>query len=294
MKFDMHCHTREGSLDGKVSVEDYVRALKEKGFDGMLVSDHNSYDGYRAWERSGGKGTKPFVVLKGIEYDTADAGHILVILPESVKLPILELRGLSVRRLIEIVHGHGGILGPAHPCGRKNLGILNTGRYRNCLSVMDRFDFLEGFNACEPPESNRRALEIADRLGLPAFGGSDAHKEDCIGLGFTDFSEEVTCESELIGLLKRKGSGACVCGGTRYLHTVRERFGKGNGILMWSYWVYNRLGGLWNFRKRSRELKKLSAGSGTGIEKSGKSGKKRIRSGKNQGKNRKRLIFIKN
>ena len=31
-------------------------------------------------------------MLKGIEYDTIDAGHILVIMPENVKLKILELR----------------------------------------------------------------------------------------------------------------------------------------------------------------------------------------------------------
>ncbi len=38
MKFDMHCHTKEGSLDGKVPIEEFVRVLKEKGFDGMLVT----------------------------------------------------------------------------------------------------------------------------------------------------------------------------------------------------------------------------------------------------------------
>ena len=32
MKFDMHCHTKEGSMDGKVMIEEYIRSLKEKGF----------------------------------------------------------------------------------------------------------------------------------------------------------------------------------------------------------------------------------------------------------------------
>ncbi len=257
MKFDMHCHTREGSLDGKVPVEEYARALQEKGFDGMLVTDHNSYNGYRAWKGLKEENTDGFVVLKGIEYDTVDAGHILVIMPEDVNLRILELRGLPVRFLIEIVHRHGGILGPAHPCGEKYLSILNTGKYRNRLAVMDKFDFLEGFNACEPGDSNRRAREIADGFGLPAFGGSDAHKEDCIGLGYTIFPEEVACESDLIGLVRRKGSGACACGGTYYARTTRERIGKIKGILLQSFWFYNRLGSILRARKRRRELKKL-------------------------------------
>lgn len=34
MKFDMHCHTQEGSLDGKIPVAEYIRLLKAKGFGG--------------------------------------------------------------------------------------------------------------------------------------------------------------------------------------------------------------------------------------------------------------------
>ena len=49
MKVDMHCHTREGSLDGQVSVEVFASKLKGLGFGGMLVTDHDSYKGYRAW-----------------------------------------------------------------------------------------------------------------------------------------------------------------------------------------------------------------------------------------------------
>ena len=132
MKFDMHCHTKEGSLDGKVPIEAAVVILKEKGFGGMLISDHNSYKGYRAWKKwKGGAQEENFVVLKGVEYDTIDAGHILVIMPEGVKLRILELRGLPVQFLIEIVHKYGGILGPAHPCGEKYLSITNTRKHRN-------------------------------------------------------------------------------------------------------------------------------------------------------------------
>ena len=43
MKFDLHCHTQEGSLDGKLPIAEYIRLLQEKGYDGMLVTDYNSY-----------------------------------------------------------------------------------------------------------------------------------------------------------------------------------------------------------------------------------------------------------
>ena len=90
MKIDMHCHTKEGSVDCKVGIEDYIRILREKGFQGMVVTDHNSYNGYRYWKRHlKGKKYTDFVVLKGIEYDTFNAGHFLVVLPEGVKARIL-------------------------------------------------------------------------------------------------------------------------------------------------------------------------------------------------------------
>ena len=70
MKFDMHCHTKEGSMDGKVPIDDFIAELIRKGFNGMLVSDHNSYNGYRTWKRNiKDQKFKDFVVLKGIEYE---------------------------------------------------------------------------------------------------------------------------------------------------------------------------------------------------------------------------------
>lgn len=52
MKFDMHCHTKGGSIDSSVSVERYIELLSAQGFDGMLITDHDSYKGYRKWLNS--------------------------------------------------------------------------------------------------------------------------------------------------------------------------------------------------------------------------------------------------
>ena len=45
MKFDLHCHTKEGSLDSKVSVTEYINKFRMLGFDGFMIADHNSYKG---------------------------------------------------------------------------------------------------------------------------------------------------------------------------------------------------------------------------------------------------------
>ena len=50
MKIDMHCHVKEGSIDSRVSVDEYITLLKKKGFQGMVITDHNTYNGYRYWK----------------------------------------------------------------------------------------------------------------------------------------------------------------------------------------------------------------------------------------------------
>lgn len=252
MKFDMHCHTSEGSLDGKICIADYIEILKDNGFNGMLVSDHNSYNGYRKYRDHLKKHIKDFVVLKGIEYDTIDAGHILIIMPETVKLPILELRGLPVKLLQEIVHKHGGILGPAHPCGEKHLSITQTRAYKNNPSIMNNFDFLEGFNSCESIESNTNALNLARKYNLPVFGGSDSHHHDCVGTAHTIFNENISCESDLINYVKSKK--ATEYGGYYYHGTVKQRIGILNNVLVCSFWFYNRFASIYRSHKRKLAL----------------------------------------
>ena len=81
MVFDMHCHTREGSPDAVVSINETIRKLRNKGYHGMLVSDHNSYKGYKSLKEQ----YDDFVVLRGIEYDSIDGGHLLIILPSRIQ-----------------------------------------------------------------------------------------------------------------------------------------------------------------------------------------------------------------
>lgn len=251
MKFDMHCHTKEGSLDGKLPIEEYAAILKEKGFQGMLVTDHNSYNAYRYYKKhKADPAFEDFTVLKGIEYDTIDAGHILVIMPEQVKLPLLELRGLPVSALIDTVHFLGGILGPAHPCGEKYLSLTNTRRYRKDPSFFKHFDFVETFNACETPESNRQAEMLAKEYELPGFGGSDAHRADCAGLAYTQFDADIRAESDLIRHIRAKQPVSC--GGEYYHGTTKEKIGRANDILVYSFWFYNRgLALLRSFQRRT-------------------------------------------
>jgi len=254
MKFDMHCHTKEGSLDGQIPIEDTIRILREKGYDGMLVSDHNSYRGYRYWKKHvEGKKYTDFVVLKGIEYDTIDCGHILVILPTGVNIPLMEIRGLPASLLIDIVHFFGGILGPAHPCGERFLSITNTRTGRKRQGLYKRFDFIETFNACESMESNRKAEALASTYKKPRFGGSDSHREDCVGFGFTEIPIPVTCETDLIEAVLHKEELRAA--GAYYQKTTKDRIGWLNNFLVGGFWFYNKFCAGFRFHKRRLALR---------------------------------------
>ena len=251
MKLDMHCHTREGSPDSKVGLLENIELLKQKGFHGMLISDHDSYKAYRYYQKLPDK-PKDFVVLKGIEYDTVDAGHMLIIMPADVKLPVLELRGLPVILLIEIVHHYGGIIGPAHPCGEKFLSICNTlrGKSKIAGNIYHKFDFIEGYNACEDANSNLQAMRIAEEHDLPCFGGSDSHKPDGVGFGYTILQENITDETDLINYI-RSGKST-LAGGVHYEHTTKAKLGRVNKVLVYSFWFYNKALAL--FRRKARNL----------------------------------------
>jgi len=256
MKIDMHCHTQEGSPDGHVPIEEYINSLKSQGFDGMLVTDHDSYNGYRYFKEHLKDKIKDFVVLKGIEYDTVDAGHIIVVLPRGVKLRILEHKGMPVRLLIHIVHQYGGILGPAHPCGEPNLSIFATGKFKKReTSIAKRFDFIEAFNSGEDADANARSLEIAEKYSKPVTGGSDAHKLDCVGLAYTILEEDIKNEDELIEYIK--AGKKTECGGEKYLGTIKEHLGKWNKLLVYGFWPYNKAGALIHHKSRKNELQKI-------------------------------------
>lgn len=252
IKFDMHCHTKEGSLDGKVSIKEYIKLLQSQGFSGMLVTDHDSYNGFRYYRDNLKETLKDFVVLKGVEYDTVDAGHILVILPEEVRLPLMECRGLPVKLLIDIVHKYGGILGPAHPCGERHLSFTRTRAYKRNPDIMKCFDFLEAFNSCETTDSNMAARRIAFEYKLPMFGGSDSHSENCVGTAYTAFQEPITTESELIHYIKEKKT--VDYGGIYYQGTVKEKIGIFNHILVEGFWFYNRFASIYRGHKRRAAL----------------------------------------
>ena len=215
-----------------------MEILKEKGFDGFMIADHNSYKGCLAWDlfkRHNKDLVEGFTAIRGVEYDTKDAGHVLVIMPDHLYLPVLNIRGMKLRRLLKIVHRFGGILGPAHPFGVKSSSAMH---FRNMdHDLIERFDFVETFNTCESELSNTLAAEMAEKYGLPCFGGSDAHEEQYVGMSATIIDAEIRCNNDLIKAVKEKK--AIMATGTVREETLKSK-SKDHWIGVTAFRLYNR------------------------------------------------------
>jgi len=239
MKFDMHCHTAEGSPDSQIAIKEYVRLLKRRGFQGMLITDHNSYKGYEAYRKQSADPIfQDFTILKGIEYDTLNAGHFLIVLPHYCNTGLFAIQGLPLHLLLPLVHHFGGIIGPAHPFGEKFLSFGRSRVFRQHRYMVAQFDFLEGFNPCESKEANNQAIDLAREYHLTRFGGSDSHKPDNVGLAYTEFHTSIQTEDDLIRYVKEKNP--TTVGGRFYHNTVKAQLGKWNDLLVYAYFAYNK------------------------------------------------------
>lgn len=255
MKFDMHCHTKAGSIDSRISVERYIELLKENGFDGMLITDHDSYKGYRYWQENYSRSGDDFVVIKGVEYDTKDAGHFIVIMPDHIELRVLQIRGMSVSLLEKIVHHFGGVLGPAHPFGARSSSAMFFNKMKKYPKLLKKFDFLEGFNTCETVAANLAARQLADKYNLPCIGGSDSHKEEYVGTGYTIFGRPIATADDLIQCIKENSIAAF--GGTerKYLRKHKKR---NSFAATWGFKAYNRSLGFLYSPYRQMKVRKLA------------------------------------
>jgi predicted metal-dependent phosphoesterase TrpH len=167
LKIDLHVHTVYS--DGLGNIEEVMRMAKLKGLDGLAITDHDTLEGYHEAVSS----DSGLLILPGFEAVT-DAGHVLVLglerLPPRIRTIGYEELGGWAREL-------GGLCVLAHPA---------AGRFRLDRWEMVKPDAVEVLNASYPSEIFVwRGQRLADGLGLPALGGSDAHHPHTVGDAYT-------------------------------------------------------------------------------------------------------------
>ncbi|ATU07806.1 PHP domain-containing protein [Methanohalophilus portucalensis] len=188
MLIDLHVHSCF-SKDSDSQFDSILEWAKKNGMGGVAICDHDSVEGGFACARRALEIASDILVIPGQEVSSAE-GHVLV-LGASESVPA----SMSVHSTIEYAHDRGGLVIIPHPYKKTSHGI----GYLKGLDV----DAVEVFNSrCLTPYANTRAKIVAERLGLPQVGGSDAHEPCMVGRSYTDIDVEDESVDSVLSAIK--------------------------------------------------------------------------------------------
>ncbi|MCX7944620.1 MAG: PHP domain-containing protein [Deltaproteobacteria bacterium] len=193
MFLDLHVHSNRAKGSNLDPYEIVARA-KNTILDGVVFTDEGYSENdikLRDYGRELG-----LIVLFGKEVRT-DKGHMLIYLPDPVRLNELSGDEFKINEVIKIVRSMGGAIVAAHPYKKDIDKPLGDG-----LFSVEGLTAIETESGFSDNTANMLAYEAASRLGLPMVGGS-ATKDDFENLGVyaTLFAGKVGDEQGLVDKL---------------------------------------------------------------------------------------------
>ena len=198
MWIDCHCHTRN-SNDNWLEPVDLVRRAKALGFEGIVVTEHHSYETSRLVERVGRE--EGLMVLRGVEIST-DRGHLLAYGVEDDGWNVWGRNNyLPLEDVIERIGALGGFSVPAHPFREIGLASLLDG-----LLDLAGIAGVETHNGGDTDRENDLAIAAAGRRNLPTLGGSDCHRIEAVGRCASEFFAPVADMTSFLAAIR---AGAC-------------------------------------------------------------------------------------
>jgi predicted metal-dependent phosphoesterase TrpH len=201
---DMHLHTTRGASDSGLSPDDLAVEARQRGLTAVHISEHD-----RLWERytlqAYREQNSDLLVANGMEVST-DMGHILAL---GLREYVGGIRHLQTLR--RVADEHGAFLVVAHPFrhyfdpvyfrrqGKEPFTM--TPEQAAKLPVFQLVDAIEVLNGANTVRENVFALRVAQTLGKPGTGGSDAHSTQGIGFYCTVFERDCQSQEELLAEL---------------------------------------------------------------------------------------------
>jgi predicted metal-dependent phosphoesterase TrpH len=186
MLIDLHTHTRVYSRCSALTPEALVRAARERGLDGVCITEHDAL--WAADDLRGLGEQMDFPVFRGIEV-TTEVGHVLVFGVGRFDPAMAVLADLR-----RVVKNEGGLMFLAHPSRR--YGTLPP------EDLAAWFDSVEAQNGTEGLVQNDTATRLTTGMRLPGIGGSDAHSVREIGVCATEFYDSISDEASLLAALR--------------------------------------------------------------------------------------------
>lgn len=161
IRVDLHVHSR-ASYDALSSVAAIIRAAKRRGLQGVAITDHDIFLGTERISSING-----LKIIWGQEVTTTE-GELIGLFLER---PLRPRR--SPEDTLDAIKEQGGVVYLPHPfkrTGRKIWSPETLDRIRPRLEVVEVFN-----GRLLDREANRAAAAWAEKWGIPAGAGSDAH-----------------------------------------------------------------------------------------------------------------------
>ncbi len=212
--YETHLHTKEASACAGTYAKDYIKAYKDKGYSGIIVTDH-FFNGNtcipkeltwkervelfcRGYENAAEEGYKQnFSVFFGWEAGFYGTEFLIYGLDKEWLLNHDDILSWSVEEQYEKVSSDGGMVIHAHPF-REAFYIPEIRLYP------EHVDGVEAVNISNDRldiSYNSKAIEYAKKYNLPMTGGSDIHNLPAMD-GGTEFDSKLTDIKDFIRAVK--------------------------------------------------------------------------------------------
>lgn len=173
VRVDMHTHTM-WSGDSTTTPAEVLEAVNECGLDVLCITDHHAVDGAKRLAEE-----LPCQVVVGEEVRTHTGEVIGLFLTERVP------QGLTAVETARRIRDQGGIVYVPHPFDPMRCNLAEPSLYE--LAEQGLIDAVEVLNAKTSLRSlNAKAAAFAERYGLLAGAGSDAHVAEALGAAYVE------------------------------------------------------------------------------------------------------------
>ena len=183
--YETHLHTCEASKCGKVHGEEYIDYMMDKGYSGIIVTDH-FFNGNTCvpedlpWEdrieiyasgyeraKKAAEG-KDFNVMFGVEFNFWKDEYLLYGIDKKWLIDNECIMDMNRHELYAAVKAAGGIMIQAQPFRERDY-------LTDIRLAPTACDGVEVYNAANKPNMNALGYEYTVKLGLPMTSGSDIH-----------------------------------------------------------------------------------------------------------------------
>ena len=233
-KYDLHVHTSVCSCCGVSTPEEQVKAYAEKGYNGIVVTDHFicGYNGtpiprqlpwrervdiyYTAYERAAKAADEyeSFRAFFGAEYSYAGGHDILFYgLHREFLYDHPEIEYMPVENMCKLLQSAGCLVVQAHPFRDRDYNDRSVKPELYCAYGV------EIFNSCNFDEENQKAYDYAVKYKKIMTSGGYIHNANDGRIGLSGIFTEKPIESidDLTYTLKSGNYSLCVKGEKRDL-----------------------------------------------------------------------------